>query len=325
MVSVKENQIRPRKIFNKYLQLCKKDIIIFFDKSKKENIKCPACSEKGEVFFKKYKFNYEKCRKCKTIYNNPRPLKKYFDSFYLNGKSTKFWSTDFYSKTSVIRKKKLWQPKIKLIKKITKNKKFINIIDIGAGYGDFLDLAKNNLAKNTIAIEPSNNLSTICVNKGHKVIRKFVETINKKEIPLSSNLFCSFELFEHVHNPYKFLKKIYNIMRKNNYFIFTTLSGTGIDIENLNINSKSIFPPHHINFLNPISIEILLKKIKFKNITVITPGKLDIDIMKNNIKFIKNEFWKTFLENSNKSELNKMQNFISNNKLSSHMMVLCQK
>ena len=114
-------------------------------------------------------------------------------------------------------------------------------------------------------------------------------------------------------------------MRKNNYFIFTTLSGTGIDIENLNINSKSIFPPHHINFLNPISIEILLKKIKFKNITVITPGKLDIDIMKNNIKFIKNEFWKTFLENSNKSELNKMQNFISNNKLSSHMMVLCQK
>ena len=31
------------------------------------------------------------------------------------------------------------------------------------------------------------------------------------------------------------------------------------------------------------------------------------------------------LENSNKSELNKMQNFISNNKLSSHMMVLCQK
>ena len=36
MASVKENQIRPRKIFNKYLQLCKKDIIIFFDKSKKE-------------------------------------------------------------------------------------------------------------------------------------------------------------------------------------------------------------------------------------------------------------------------------------------------
>ena len=93
-------------------------------------------------------------------------------------------------------------------------------------------------------------------------------------------------------------------MHKNNDFIFTTLSGTGIDIENLNTNSKSIFPPHHINFLNPISIEILLKKIKFKNITVITPGKLDIDIMKNNIKFIKNEFWKTFLENSNKSELN---------------------
>ena len=325
MKSVKEEQIRPKKIFDKYLGLCKKDIQNFFINKKKIYIKCPACLNTGEKLFSKYKFTYFKCLKCNSIYNNPRPLEKYFNQFYLHGDSTKYWSTDFYAKTSKIRKKKLWEPKIKLIKKIIKDTKVQNIIDIGAGYGDFLDLAKKKISKNTVAIEPSTKLSNICKFKGHKIIKKFIEETKKNDIPRGSNLFCSFELFEHVYNPFRFLKKIYNVMRKDNIFIFTTLSGTGLDISLLGINSKSIFPPHHINFLNPDSIEILLKRCKFRNINVFTPGKLDVDILKNNLKYIKDPFWKKYIEKSSKIELKKIQNFIYKNNLSSHMMIVCQK
>ena len=46
--------------------------------------------------------------------------------------------------------------------------------------------------------------------------------------------------------------------------ILTTLNGLGFDIQMLGKNSNSIYPPYHINFFNPKSIEFLLKKIGFK-------------------------------------------------------------
>ena len=66
-------------------------------------------------------------------------------------------------------------------------------------------------------------------------------------------------------------------------------------------------------------------KHKFKVIDVFTPGKLDIDIMVNNIDKIKDLFWKKFIIKTTKQEKNKMQNFFKNNNLSSHMWIVCQK
>ena len=114
-------------------------------------------------------------------------------------------------------------------------------------------------------------------------------------------------------------------MKKDRIFLYlSTLSGTGLDIRALGKNSKSINPPHHINFLNPYSMKILFEKNKFKVLDVFTPGKLDIDIMSNNIDKIKDLFWKKFII-IRQNKKNKMQKFLQNNKLSSHMWIVCQK
>ena len=55
---------------------------------------------------------------------------------------------------------------------------------------------------------------------------------------------------------------------------------------------KSSITTYAFKFLNPRSVEILLKEIGFKVIEISTPGKLDIDIMNNNIDKIKAKFWK---------------------------------
>ena len=88
-----------------------------------------------------------------------------------------------------------------------------------------------------------------------------------------------FELFEHLYDPKLFLKKVYKILNKNGIFYFTTLNGLGFDIQMLGKFSNSIYPPYHINFFNPRSIEVLLKKIGFKIILIDTPGKLDLNIV----------------------------------------------
>ena len=89
--------------------------------------------------------------------------------------------------------------------------------------------------------------------------------------------------------------------------------------------SKAISPPHHLNFFNPKSIKILFENIGFSIIEISTPGKLDINIMANNIKDVKDRFWKNFLLNSSDEEKKDMQEFISKQNLSSHIMVIVKK
>ena len=114
-------------------------------------------------------------------------------------------------------------------------------------------------------------------------------------------------------------------MNKGDLFMFTTLSSTGVDIKTLWNNSRSVSPPHHINFFNPKSIEIFLKKHKFKILEVSTPGKIDIDIMENDKLLIRDRFWKNFLALGTRKDKVKMQNLITDLNFSSHMMVVCKK
>ena len=114
-------------------------------------------------------------------------------------------------------------------------------------------------------------------------------------------------------------------MKKNDLLILSTLSSTGADILTLWDKSKSVSPPHHINFFNPKSISVFLKRHKFKILNISTPGKLDINILDNNKILIKDRFWKTFTDLASESEKLKMQNLISNINFSSHMMVICKK
>ena len=81
----------------------------------------------------------------------------------------------------------------------------------------------------------------------------------------------------------------------------------------------------HLNFFNPKSIKILLERVGLKVLEISTPGKLDIDIIANNIDKVKDKFWKNFIKYTYEDEKIKMQEFLSNNGFSSHMMIVCKK
>ena len=124
------------------------------------------------------------------------------------------------------------------------------------------------------------------------------------------------------------LKKIYKLLNKNGIFYFTTLNGMGFDIQMLGKNSNAIYPPYHINFFNPQSIEILLKKIGFKILFIDTPGKLDLSIVENNLSLVKEEnknFVLDVLKNKSAKFKIDFQKFLQEKKLSSHMRIAVKK
>ena len=325
-MSLKEEEIRPEKIFDEYLRLVKKDIKKLFNNVKLKEFLCPCCNLPGNYWATKDGFTYKKCNKCSSIFLSPRPEAKVIENYYKDSESTKFWATTFYKLTEGARREKLWKPKAVLIKNLLTEKNHPKyIIDIGGGYGVFDEEITKIMDCKPIIIEPSIYLSEICKKKGFTVIEKFIDKIEKDELPGEKKCFVSFELFEHLHDPKQFLIDIYNLMSEGDSFIFTTLSGMGIDIQLLKENSKSLSPPHHLNFLNPKSVKEILSNIGYKGINAFTPGKLDIDILFKNRKLIKDDYWVSLMDYLNKNELERIQEMVSKLGVSSHMMISCKK
>ncbi|MDP9047258.1 MAG: class I SAM-dependent methyltransferase [Bacteroidota bacterium] len=328
-MKVTEEEIRPEKVFSEYLALTQQDVIDFFGDVEREEIVCPACGAIGNHWVTKSGFNYKKCDGCFSIFVSPRPAKSAFDAYYTDSPSTKFWATTFYKVTEAARREKLWKPKAQLIKnqiqQFEGENKIKYIVDIGGGYGVFDEEIKSIMDITPIIIEPSVHLATICRNRGLDVVEKFMEDILPGDLPSGAKCYVSFELFEHLHDPTLFLKTVIDNMNNGDLFIFTTLSGIGLDIQVLGEHAKALSPPHHLNFLNPKSITVLLKNVGFEVLDATTPGKIDVDILKNNQQHIQDEFWRNVLKYSSDSELSAIQQFIAHAGLSSHMMITCRK
>lgn len=324
---MKENEIRPQDVFDEYLRLCEQDAEIYFDPASRIDVACQACGADGKHAFTKTNFTYQECQQCFTLYVSPRPPAEAFRQYYQNSESAKFLATTFYKITSVARRQKLWRPKARMVHELLKKYGTgqLPLIDIGGGYGIFAEEYKKCSGSEVLVIEPGPALARICRDKGLVVIEAFLERIESEQLPAGSKAFVSFEMFEHLHNPEKFLRHLGSLMGSGDIFIFTTLSATGVDIQALWNDSKSVSPPHHLNFLNPKSVGILLERTGFELLQTSTPGKLDIDILFNNQEYIKDRFWRTFISQATEDERRAMQRNIAKNRLSSHMLVVCRK
>ncbi len=324
---MKEEEIRPRKVFADYLKLCEQDTRTYFSHVARDRIVCPACGTGGELAFNKHGFSYETCPNCLTLFVNPRPLAEAFAKYYMESPSSKFWATTFYKETADARREKLWKPKARMVREALERYMAAGhlVVDIGGGYGLFAEEMRNLSNQPITIVEPGPHLANICRAKSLPVIEKFLEQVEDVDLPNGSKAFVSFELFEHLHDPAAFLGHLRELMAVGDIFLFTTLSGTGVDIQALWEDSKSVSPPHHLNFLNPHSIGILLERVGLEVMEITTPGKLDVDILVNDQAHIKDRFWRSFIAVATEDNKEQWQSLIAESGWSSHMMVICRK
>lgn len=324
---MKENEIRPPNIFAEYLRLCEQDAQVYFDGVPREECVCPACEATGEFVFNKQGFDYACCPHCDTLYVTPRPLPEAFSRYYTESPSATFWATTFYRETAEARREKLWKPKARMILELLERYGAVGhaIIDVGGGYGLFAEEMGKISSQLIMVVEPGPHLAQACRDKNLIVIEKFLEEVRGADLPAGPKVFVSFELFEHLHAPDKFLACVNQLMQGGDLFLFSTLSGTGVDIQVLWHDANSVSPPHHLNFLNPHSIKILLRRLGFETLEVTSPGKLDLDILTNNQDRIRDRFWLTFVSRASDSVKEQWQDLLASSGWSSHMMVVCRK
>lgn len=324
----KESDIRDLNVLNTYLRLVKNDSKKILSDPNNFTPIDPSDWGLGECTneFVKDGYQYQICKDTGALFVNPRPKFSVLSEFYKNSNSSDFWVTKFFLPKIEARRENIFMPRAKYIYNYFNNIKSLKIADIGAGFGLFIDeLLKfdNNLYIE--AIEPSAEMAKIIREKNIIVHEQMLEDISNASGKY--DLLTAFELFEHLYDPQNFLKDCYNLLNPGGTLFFTTLNSAGFDILTLWEKSKSIFPPHHLNFFNPKSIKILLTRIGFCDIQIETPGELDVDIVRNQVKqgnFIPDRFLATVLKQNDKV-LSNFQTFLRGNNLSSHMRIIAKK
>ena len=326
---LKEAEIRKREVFNRYLEMVSEDARCFFQPQTFRVIACPACGmTEHEFAFEKAGFTYVVCPTCRTLYVNPRPSGEELKRFYAQSPSACFWVEEFFKPVAEVRRLKIFRPRAEYVRDRFPVLTQRVIADIGSGFGLFLDeLRKMRPDNRYIAIEPSPAMVRICRESGFEVIEDFVEDIGRawdKKV----FLITAFELFEHLAAPRAFLEKIYNLLEPGGYLLLTTLNGEGFDIQVLWDKSKSVFPPHHLNFFNLSSMHQLLHEVGFRIEELCTPGQLDWDIVEGSYLqegISLGRFWTFLAECGDDNVKRTFQDWLVASKLSSHMRVLVQK
>ena len=322
---MKEEEIRPQAILDEYIRLSALDAQEFFNDEQRIETACVACqSQNIEGQFTKSGFTYQVCNDCGTLFQGPRPKVEAFEKFYQNSPSSNYWANTFFPSVAEARREKLFRPKAKLISDLVVEKGLDvrDVIDVGAGHAILLEeLQAIQSSWNYFAIEPGQKLAEVCRKKGFQTLESTAE--NATQWHGKADLVICFEVIEHAHDPLHFINSLKKLLRPGGHLLISGLGVDGFDIQILWEKSKSVSPPHHINFLSIEGFNQLFKKAGLQEIQNLTPGVLDVDIVRKQIDSDTHRFFKTLFKRDEKT-LSDFQNFLTENLLSSHTWVIAK-
>lgn len=323
-----EDAIRPRMLLEQQKRFMQEDIdFLLRNRSQFNAVACPSCEGMNEAIeLEKNDFSYLKCSQCGMLYMSPRPSVEILSKFYPHSPNYKFFNEYIFPASREVRREKLFIPRVRKVIEACEKHKIVpdKILEIGAGFGLFCEeMVKTKYFKHVVGVEASDSLYATCKEKGFRIYNGILENLKIHE---KFSFIVAYEVLEHVYAPYNFLKVIHDLLLPGGMLMLTFPNYNGFDIGILREKSDSI-DHEHLNYFNEQSIGILLGRVDFELLEIQTPGQLDVDIVKGAFEkgAIKNSFIELLSSPKFDAVREKLQAFLAENKLSSHMMILAKK
>lgn len=328
---MKEQDIRPADLFNTYLELSARDAHTFFpDRSAFRAVPCPGCGRSAAAAaFTKEGFDYVQCRDCGSLYVSPRPDREALDRFYGDSPSATYWAETFFPASLANRREQIFAPRVARVLEVLKGREPGTVIDVGAGYGLFLEEYRRVRPEaRLLAIEPGLKLAEACRVKGFETLEEPVESAGAWAG--AADLAVCFEVLEHVFSPLAFVESMARLLRPGGRLLVSSLGADGFDIQVLWEHSRSVSPPHHLNFPSVEGFTRLFQRAGLVEIEVLTPGRLDVDIVRTAVAADPSlaggsRFLRLLLDKRSGEVHDAFQAFLAAHGLSSHVWVLASK
>jgi 2-polyprenyl-3-methyl-5-hydroxy-6-metoxy-1,4-benzoquinol methylase/ribosomal protein S27E len=326
-------EIRPEHLYASTLAASRRDLENFLLRHRDQFIQvaCPACGSAEASFqFDKLGIRYESCSACSTLYVNPRPSHEILSQFYQNSETYAFWNQHVFPASEAVRRLKIFRPRAeKLISFCRKYNVAPDVLlEVGAGFGTFCqEVAAMGFFQRIIAVEPTPGLAATCRERGLEVVE---DTIENALLPLDFfNVIASFEVIEHLFDPQSFLRSCHRRLMTNGLLLVTCPNCHGFDLQTLGPLSDTI-DHEHLNYFNPASLGQLLTRCGFEPLELLTPGKLDADLVREKLATgqldgAQHPFLKTLLIDHWEDAGADFQRFLAEHRLSSHLWAVARK
>jgi SAM-dependent methyltransferase len=229
----------------------------------------------------------------------------------------------------VNRREKIFAPRVARILEAVTEREPQTVIDVGAGYGLFLEeYRRQRPDTRLLAIEPGRKLAAVCRTKGFETLEVPVE--DAASWAGTADLAVCFEVLEHVYSPIEFVESMARLLKPGGQALVSSLGADGFDIQVLWDRSRSVSPPHHLNFPSVEGFRRLFDRAGLEGVTVLTPGRLDVDIVRNAVAADPsiadgNRFLRLLLDKRSAVVHDAFQQFLAAHALSSHVWVLAAK
>lgn len=228
-----------------------------------KKVGCNICrSNKRNFLFEEGVFKIFKCGNCGLIYVSPHPsdaeLREYYKYFFSGAHSPdlrKWHNIESFNQA------------YKLLSRFSKNPKN-RILEIGCGYGYFLELLKGKGYRNLTGIEPDIQISKECKNKnsGAEIINGDFVSHNFKDIKY--DVIVMLASLEHFLDPLQVLKLNYDLLNEGGIIIIRVPCLEGFFRLN-RLFGKKIVPfgaPRHLYDFNKNTLKKIIRAAGFKTI-----------------------------------------------------------
>lgn len=330
---MKEQDIRPAELFGRYLELTAQDAAQFFgDRDRFEVVPCTGCGQADtRPAFVKEGFAYAECNVCRSLFVSPRPPREALDRFYGDSPSATYWAETFFPASIAARRDKIFAPRVERVIEMmnASGAPPDTVVDVGAGYGLFLEEYRRRAPETGLrAIEPGQKLADVCREKGFLTLQQPVE--DAAEWHGTADLAVCFEVLEHVFSPVEFVEAMASLLKPGGQLLVSSLCVDGFDIQVLWEKSRSVSPPHHLNFPSVDGFRRLFERAGLVDVRVLTPGRLDVDIVRNASATdpavaAQHRFLQLLLERRSPEVHEAFQQFLAASGLSSHAWVLARR
>jgi len=284
---LKEHEIRPKGYEKIYESLRNREIEEMVREASFVSVPCVACGSTNlETKFVKNRFTFQECLQCGTLLVNPRPSASDLAEWYKTSESIRYFAKEVFLPTEDTRRQEIFLPRANLVLSLLGKAGYhtedraVCLLDVGCAVGTFLELLKGLTKFKLTGVDPDKESVEECKRKGIHVLHSTFEEADLGGEKL--DVITCFELIEHLFNPRLFLRKVKNLLTNRGVLILTTPNLNGFDFAMLGRNYANVNAPNHLNYFNPSSISLMLELEGYKFKGLETPGKLDVDIVRNN-------------------------------------------
>jgi len=310
--SILEEDIHPDIISDKERELARAFVTNL--KLSQEVQPCPICeAARTEILFDKWGCRYAICPKTWTVSLATFPDEEILHNYCFHSELSIFRSSKEYQIVVSKRRKDLWENQIGWIEgRVSRHlgiEQYV-VVDWGSRATGWIEYLKTASFVDTLS-----------------VLEPLPPIHESPDIEERVDIVCLIDVLQRETQPNKLLYRISEKLKTGGLLIVCNRAGSGFDVLTLRERSESIFPLDHILLPSPNGMQILLEQSGFDVLEITTPGVLDMKYVQNAGKNIPKDqyFLRFILEQGDEFLLERMQGFLQQNNLSSHLRCIAKK